>query len=336
MKLSALFRQYWASWARHPRERSKLVLGCLFFPTSTHRWLSYLDAHAHLRQQAQLSPKLVTRIYRPYALRSLSCGERVTHMIEHHEFLREAGWSNLTQSSCRTPLPIMAWTTEDGNTLTLQLQSLKDGHREGESHIQLLWNGKRLFSLSFLVRERAGAHQLLVTRFHGSRAQAAPEWIRQATKAMHGLRPADLLVQAAQHLAQRLGCTQVGLVSNKQRVALNPKRRLRIKVDLEKLWKERGAEMTPDGLYSLAPEAFVRSDFTDIASHKRAQARRRATALRQALDAIDAALGACHCEAPLADARATAEPLVMHDQPVGVATPMSVPLPVPSPPPVIA
>jgi uncharacterized protein VirK/YbjX len=332
MKLSALFTQYWASWARHPRERGKLVLGCLFFPTSTHRWLSYLESHAHLRQQAQASPKLVTRIYRPYALRSLNCRERVTHMIEHHEFLREAGWSDLTQSSCRAPLPIMSWTTDDGNTLTLQLQSLKDGHREGESHIQLLWNGQRLFSLSFLVRERAGAHQLLVTRFHGSRAQAAPEWIRQATKAMHGLRPADLLVQAAQHLAQRLGCAQVGLVSNKQRVALNPKRRMRIKVDLEKLWKERGAEITPDGLYSLAPEAFVRSDFTDIASHKRAQARRRAAALRQALDAMDAALDTRRFEALVPNAHVAVEAAVMNDQPICAATS----LPLLAPPPAIA
>lgn len=286
MTLSKLFRQYWAAWTRHPRERGKLALGCLFFPKATHRWLSYLQTNTHLRQQAQLSPKLVTRIYRPYALRSLNCGERVTHMIQHHEYLRSEGWSSLTQASCSTPLPIMAWRSDDGDTAHLQLLSLKDAHREGESHIQLLWNGARLFSLSFLVREQAGLYQLLVTRFQGSRAASAPEWVRRATKLLHGLRPADLLVQVAQHLARQLGCQQVSLVSNKERVALNPKRRLRIKVDLEKLWKERGAVATADGLFSLAPEALIRTDFSDIASHKRAQARRRALLLQQALMAL--------------------------------------------------
>ncbi len=100
MTLVELFWQYWASWEQHPRQRGKLVLGCLFFPRSTHRWLSYLQTDSHLHRQALASPKLVTRIYRPYALRSLSCRERVEHMIDHHKILRASGFEALTSASC--------------------------------------------------------------------------------------------------------------------------------------------------------------------------------------------------------------------------------------------
>lgn len=203
MKLSELFKQYWVAWARHPRERVKLVLGCLVFPGATHQWLSYLNTDAHLRQQSLDFPKLATRIYRPYALRSLGCRERVAHMIQHHDILRRSGWTRLTHASCAAPLPIITWPACDANTVALQLVSLKGGHREGEAHLQLR-NGECLFALSFLVRERAGVHQLLVIRFQGSQAELAPERIRLATKALQGLRPDDLLVQVAQHLAQIL------------------------------------------------------------------------------------------------------------------------------------
>ncbi len=182
MTLVELFWQYWTSWEQHPRERGKLVLGCLFFPRSTHRWLSYLQTDHHLLRQAQTSPKLVTRIYRPYALRSLGCRERVDHMIEHHEILRESGCEALTYASCLAPLSICSWSSIDGDKIDIKLISLKDGHREGESHLQLHYNDKRLFSLTFLVRERLGIRQLLITRLQGSRKKPVSEWIRRSTK----------------------------------------------------------------------------------------------------------------------------------------------------------
>ena len=74
---------------------------------------------------------------------------------------------------------------------------------------------------------------------------------------------------------------------DEQRVALNPARRMRIKSDLDRLWRERGAQHTREGLYLLEPQVLVRSDFSQVVSSKRAQAKRRSEVLLQALSAVD-------------------------------------------------
>lgn len=288
--LPGLLRHYSQAWKDHPRERLKLLLGTAFFPRATSRWLSYLDADTHLQHHARQFPKLVTRIYRPYALRSFNCSQRVTLMIQHHEILRLNGWSNLVDASRNAPLQIAKWTANDGNIVTLQLVSLRDGHREGDHSLQLLWGSEVLFSLTFVLRETQQVRQLLVTRLQGSQNSSAQELIRNATKALHGLRPADFLLQMARNLASKLGCSDVVLVSNRQRVALNPLRRFRIKLDLDKFWLERGASVHSDGLFVMSPEVEIRSDFTDIPSNKRAQARRRSDVLRQAFNALSITL----------------------------------------------
>lgn len=288
--LLRLLRHYWGTWENYPRERLKLALGAVLFPKATTKWLSYLQASPDLQQQAKRFPKLVTRIYRPYALRSLNCQGRVTLMLQHHEALRLSGLHTLVEASCEFPLIIHTWPVSNGNCVTLQLVSLRDGHREGDLSFQLCWTSQVIFSITLILREHQRNRQLLITRLQGSQTGSAQEMIKNATKGLHGLRPADLLLQIARHLAGVLKCTEVAMVSNQHRVALNPVRRLRIKFDADRCWMEKGATKSPDGLYVLSPEVEIRSDFSDIPSNKRAQAKRRAEVLRQALDSLSSAL----------------------------------------------
>lgn len=285
-----LVRHYWGIWKDYPRERFKLALGAVLYPKATTKWLSYLQASPDLQHQAQRFPKLVTRIYRPYALRSLNCHGRVNLMLQHHEALRLSGLHTLVKASCDLPLVIHTWFASNDNYVALQLLSLRDGHREGDLSFQLCWNSEVIFSITLVLRVDRRNWQLLITRLQGSQTGSAQEMIRNATKALHGLRPADLLLQMARHLAGFLKCTEVAMVSNQHRVALNPVRRRQIKFDGDKFWMEKGARKNSDGLYVLPSEVEIRSDFSDIPSNKRAQAKRRAEVLRQALDALNAAL----------------------------------------------
>lgn len=289
-RLIGLLHHHWQAWEQYPRERIKLALGAALFPKATQQWLSYLNANLHLRQQAQNFPKLVTRIYRPYALRSLNCHQRVNLMIQHHEMLRLIGLQGLIHASSEQPLPILTWHTNDGSSITLQLVSLRDGHREGDISFQLRWNSQVIFSITLLLYEIQHLRYLMITRLQGSQTNSAQEFIRNVTKALHGLRPVDLLFQAARHTAGILECHAVAMVSNHHRVALNPIRRLRIKFDADKFWLEKGATMDPHGFFVLPPEVEIRSDFSDIPSNKRAQAKRRSEVLRQALDCVSVVL----------------------------------------------
>lgn len=293
----SLWRTTWRLWRRHPRERVKLLLGGLFFPRATHQWLRYLHERPALWRQVDRFPKLVTRIYRPYALRALGCAQRVQHMTGHYDSLRRIGLCRLLAQSVDQPLDIVQLPTKCGTPARLRLVSLHDGHREGEMHLQLHWAGEWLYSLSFLLRphghEGGDRVDLVITRLQGTRVDDARERIRSATKAFHGQRPAALLVQAARQLAVSAGCTGVLLVSHRQRVALNPMRRRRIQADLESLWLEIGAVPRQDGFFAIAPQVEVASDFSAVASNKRAEARRRAELLQQTLLAVDAAVSGC-------------------------------------------
>lgn len=285
-----LWKTTWGLLKQHPRERVKLVLGGLFFPQSTRQWLAYLHDRPVLWRQVAHFPKLVTRIYRPYALRGLDCTQRVQHMMGHYDSLRQMGLCQLVAQSVDAPLDILHLPTKCGSEALLRLISVYDGHREGEMHLQLHWAGDWLYSLSFLLRPRGHEVDMVITRLQGTRSGDARERIRAATKAFHGLRPAALLVQAARQLAQSAGCASVLLVSHKQRVALNPMRRRKIQTDLETLWLELGATSHAEGFFTVPPHVEVATDFSAVASNKRAEARRRAELLRQTLTGVDQAV----------------------------------------------
>lgn len=288
-----LWQTTWGLWKHHPRERVKLLLGGLFFPHSTRRWLAYLHERPALWRQVARFPKLVTRIYRPYALRGLGCTHRVQHMMGHYDSLRQMGLCKLVAQSVDQPLDILHLPTKCGTDALLRLVSVHDGHREGEMHLQLLWAGHWLYSLSFLLRPRGQQVDLVITRLQGSRTGDAREQIRAATKAFHGLRPAALLVQAARQLACSAGCESVLLVSHRQRVALNPMRRRKIQTDLESMWLELGASTHAEGFFTVSPQVEVATDFSAVASNKRAEARRRADLLQVTLTSVDQAVRSC-------------------------------------------
>lgn len=277
-------------WPSQSRERIKLTLGRLIYPGPTRAWLSYLHADELLWRQVHQFPKFVTRIYRPYALRTLTAHQRVQHMIEHYDILKQQGLRAVLEQSVDSPLVLAVLPTKSKLPAHLQLVSIHDGHREGEAHLQMVWNGQRLYSLSFLLRRKGDTRTLLVTRLQGPNHAQARDVIREATKGLHGLRPASLMVQAVRQMAQRMGCNEVQLVSHRLRVALNPMRRWKIPANLENLWVELGAQPTPQGLFTLSPLVQVPQDFSDVASNKRAEARRRADLLQGTLDQVDQAL----------------------------------------------
>ena len=274
-------------WHTEPRERVKLTLGRWLYPGPTRTWLSYLRADEVLWRQVHRFPQFVTRIYRPYALRTLTSHQRVQHMIGHYTALRHLGLRALLEQSVDVPLALVDLPTKGQTPADLQLISVHEGHREGEAHLQMHWNGHRLYVLSFLLRPHHQDHQLLVTRLQGSQDPQARDLIREATKGLHGLRPAVLMVQAVRQMARSMGCSEVLLVSHQMRVALNPMRRWKIPANLESLWLEMGAQATAAGLFHLSPVVDVPEDFSGIASNKRAEARRKAELLRHVLTGID-------------------------------------------------
>lgn len=284
------WKDTWTSLKAHPRERVKLLFGRVLHPGATRQWIRFVREHEVLWQQLEIFPKLLTRIYRPYGFRSLNCPQRVNQIMGHYHLLAQQGLGTLLSHSAREPLQVSQVETKSGKLATLRLQAIRDGHREGEMSLQLYCGDRFLYSATFLLVPGARGCDMLVTRLQGSRDDDAKDLIRQATKSFHGYRPSVLLLQAARQLAQACGCARVLLVANRQRVALNPVRRMKIKVDLEGLWRDLGAEPGPDGFFVVSPQVVIPQDFSDVASNKRAEAKRKAALAGALLDGLSASV----------------------------------------------
>jgi uncharacterized protein VirK/YbjX len=280
----------WTRLKAHPRERVKLLLGRVFYPQATRQWVGFVHAHPVLWQQLADFPKLLTRIYRPYGFRPLSCAQRVDLIVNHYRLVAQQGLSALLSASAHGPLQVSQVETKTGELATLRLQAIRDGHREGEMSLQLYWGERFLYSATFLLAPHADGCDLRVTRLQGSRDNDAKDLIRQATKSFHGYRPSVLLLQAVRQLAHTFGCGRVLLVANRQRVALNPVRRMKIKVDLEGLWRDLGAEPEASGFFVVSPQVVIPQDFSDVASNKRAEAKRKAALAGALLDGLNASV----------------------------------------------
>ena len=158
------WREVWALLREHPRERLKLLLGWIFHRRSTAAWLAYLRVRPVLWRQVAVFPKLVTRIYRPYGLRGLRCEQRVQLMTGHYDSLERLGYWQLVEVSADRPCEVLTLPTKCGTHALLQLVSVHDGHREGEMHLQMFWDGRWLYSLSFLLQPFGQRTDLVVTR----------------------------------------------------------------------------------------------------------------------------------------------------------------------------
>lgn len=279
----------WTRLKAHPRERVKLLLGKVFHAAATRQWVGFVHGHPVLWPQLENFPKLLTRIYRPYGFRPLSCAQRVDLIMGHYRLMTQLGLDDLLQESAHDALQVAEVETKTGEQATLRLQAIRDGHREGEMSLQLHWGERFLYSVTFLLVANADRCDMLVTRLQGSRDDDAKDLIRQATKSFHGYRP-SVLLQAARQLAHHCGCERVLLVANRQRVALNPVRRMKIKVDLEGLWRDLGAEPEGSGFFVVSPTVVIPQDFSDVASNKRAEAKRKAALAAALLGGLSASV----------------------------------------------
>ena len=261
--------------------RLKAALGALFFPRQRTRWQAFLDSMPGLCALAQLHPCLRFKIYRPYASRQLGCAARRALIEGHYRFLWQAGARRLVEQAARRPMVLACITGKDGAVYRLQLTAIHDSHREGELCLRLTRDEQALYLASFLFLPRADGVSLQLGALQGLRSPAGAQAVRDATRALHGCRPKNLMVAALRDLGDFFGCTDLGLVGNANRIALNWRRRRRIACDYDLAWQELHAQPAGDGNYRLPCIPCRMPELELLPSKKRADARRRGAMLVQ-------------------------------------------------------
>ncbi|SIR79054.1 hypothetical protein SAMN05880566_12220 [Janthinobacterium sp. TND4EL3] len=260
--------------------RLKAALGALFFPRQRTRWLAFLGSLPGLGELARLHPCLRFKIYRPYASRQLGCAARLALLEGHYRFLWQAGARPLVERAARQPVLLAAFDGKDGALYRLQLTAIHDSYREGELCLRLTRNGLPLYLASFLFLPRADGVSLQLGALQGLRSEAGKLAVRDATRALHGCRPKNLMVTALRDFGDFFACNSLFLISNDNRIALNARRRRHIAADYDLAWQQLHALRMRDGNYHLPCAPYRVPDLATVPSKKRADARRRGELLQ--------------------------------------------------------
>lgn len=175
--------------------------------------------------------------------------------------------------------------------------------REGGFTLNLFLEDFRAFSIAFALYEPSpGQRAIYVGGLQGRNREDALETYRALTKAFHGLRPRDLMIENLRLLARSWGVTQITCVGDARRHHFHPffKDKTGFSNNYDTAWEDRGGVRAPDGDFDL-PLMQPKKSLESIAAKKRSQYRKRYAFL----DQIDAIASAQYPDAALVDIKAT-------------------------------
>lgn len=274
------------------KERLKMLAGALLFPVVTRRWRHRLASEPLLRSLADRVPRMHYQIYRPYLSGHLDVAGRAAAIAGHYRVLHDLGWGRVALACCYTPLRIAHFAGKSGTLFDIRLSTALVNEREGEQGLQLACDGRVIYTASFTFGMHGARRVLTVGSLQGLRADDGEDLMRLATRELHGMRPSNFMMALLRDMAAALECGSVVLVSNRNRIVVNYRRRKRITFDYDGLARELGGERSAGGNFSLAPRSAEGQDESEIKSSKRAAFRRRNAMICEARSQIVRAFAA--------------------------------------------
>ncbi len=272
------------------RESIKLVTRAVLYRRQTTAWLNLLNSHPLFAQMLPSCPRLVNKIYRNYLSTRLGCNERLDALQTHYQTVIARGLAPLVARAALGPVEMCRLQTKDGD-YRIDLRAGSVLCREGELIFQLMHEDTLVYSVACSFVRDGFQMMLGVGCLQGQNGAGAQDSVREATRALHGMRPKNLLMRVVRQFGSDHGCTKLLLVSNANRVVTTSMKKGKVHADYDGLWLELGAERRADGDFLLPCEALPALDLTEIASKKRSEAKKRHEMLTVAIDDINAQIG---------------------------------------------
>jgi uncharacterized protein VirK/YbjX len=273
------------------RRAGRLVLRCLRRPADAIAWL---DAAEGLRAACALKTlpsDLLRKPSRSFLHADLAFGERALILQTHYGQLRRRFGAPLVRAWLAGEAVELALQAKSADAFRLRIgRSLQMG-REGELHFALLAGAdqRRIASMAMAIGPGSQGEALFLGGIQGCSGPNAKEATVEATRALHGLRPKDLLVHAAYAFAARSGICEILGVGAHAHVHADPRCGAAWPFDYDAFWMSLGGVPTSRQLYRL-PAVRERRLEGDVAAARR-KAWRLKYALVDGLAADIAALG---------------------------------------------
>lgn len=150
--------------------------------------------------------------------------------------------------------------------------------REGQMTLNLFIAEKRIFSTAFSFGTYAGDTATYVGGIQGVRGDDSLDSYRDLTKALHGMRPRDFLLEMLRSLCRAVHVKHLLAVSDAGRhhrsSYFGKIKAESLHLEYDDIWRERGGEPNSEDFFLLSSESNQR-DIDEIPSKKRAMYRKR-------------------------------------------------------------
>jgi uncharacterized protein VirK/YbjX len=234
-----------------------------------------------LARAIESRPETIGAVIWPYQCLDWDARARLARIHEHYSIIDGIGG------------PINFPT--DDEILLLELGDIRQGLRvvldrprwfirEGQLAINLFLDDVRLYSLLFSLLPDASGIAAFVGAIQGRDLEGILDEYRSLTKAAHGARPRDLLIEVFRMFCELIGVTRIYAVADEHRqhrsAYYGPLAYKKLNVDYDEVWEDRGGVRTDPRYYELEVGAKER-DLAGVPTKKRSMYRKRYEMLRE-------------------------------------------------------
>lgn len=259
------------------KHRCKFLFRSLLTLPLTLRLLNAFIADPELLAFLRRNPRLGAKLHRPYLTKNLGCRGKLAVLRAHYRLECQRFPAGCLHKLLRDEaLELASGTGRNGRPYRLVLAHSHGYEKEGELSLQLRNAVDAvLVTLTFSLSDGRDGPMLIIGGLQGPRrCDGDAGTIRDATKALNGLFPKRVVVEALVCLARELGIAQVVAVGRACHVYRSWRYRRHFSADYDLFWESLGATRQPDGLFRL-PLPLPRRPLEEIASKKRAEYQRR-------------------------------------------------------------
>jgi uncharacterized protein VirK/YbjX len=212
----------------------------------------------------------------PYIHNQWEVEQRFKVILQHYKIIKKMpSILNLVDAKPRIILDLSKYLTG----MFITLDKAKWFVREGEIVLNLFKEDQRLMSLAFTFSTLNNELVIYIGAMQGRLpSNETLEMLKEVTKSLEGLRPADLLLEVLRAIALNVGVKKILAISDEHRhhrhKYFGKIQQQLLKTNYNEKWIENQGQLLDNGFYAL-PIKKHRKDIAEIASNKRALYRRR-------------------------------------------------------------
>ena len=259
------------------KHRIKFALRSLLTLPQTLAWLDTFRTHPLLFDYLRQHPRVAKKPHRPYLHKTSRLAERLETLKTHYQFECYRFPCHCVTTLLRGhDLPLASLDGRDGTRFSVLLTHNHPCDKEGELSLQLRdAQGRTLVYLTFAADHAPDGYVFFVGGLQGPRRdEGDAASVRRATRALHGLFPKRVALEALTMLARGLHVRHIVAAGKRAHVYNAWRYRRRFAADHDSFFEALGGVRGADDHYRL-PLRIARKPETAIASKKRAEYQRR-------------------------------------------------------------